>query len=256
MGEALNISNLSLAGFYLLFLIPLVLFHRWRLGLSKRLVSSVLRMTVQLSVVGLYLTTLFTFQNIWLNGLWLLVMVLVACSSICKQAGVSVRQFGPALLAGQISALILVLPVMLFGVIQAKPWWQAQYLIPVAGMLLGNCLSANVLALERWYSSLKKRNEEYQYYLSLGASRPTQPFVSEAVKAAVGPQLASMTALGIVSLPGMMTGQILGGTEPLLAVKYQLVIMTAIFISVTLSVTLALSVAGKVAFDCWGRLKP
>lgn len=132
-------------------------------------------MTVQLSVVGLYLTTLFTFQNIWLNGLWLLVMVLVACSSICKQAGVSVRQFGPALLAGQISALILVLPVMLFGVIQAKPWWQAQYLIPVAGMLLGNCLSANVLALERWYSSLKNEMRNISITCPLGHHAQRSP---------------------------------------------------------------------------------
>ena len=89
----------------------------------------------------------------------------------------------------------------------------------------------------------------------MGAPKPEQPFIRTAVKAALAPQLASMTTLGIVSLPGMMTGQILGGTEPLLAVKYQLVIMVAIFISATLSVTTTLTVASRSAFNRYGQLK-
>ncbi|PSW20826.1 ABC transporter permease [Photobacterium sanctipauli] len=255
MDNALSISNWAMAGFYLLYLIPLFLFHRWQLGLGRTLVSAALRMTLQLAVVGLYLQTLFEFQNPWLNSLWLSIMVSVAGYSICRRAGVQVKKVLPAILAGQVVAMAVVLPLMLGGVIQAEPWWQAQYLIPVAGMLLGNCLAANVLALERWYSSLKERQEEYQFYLAMGAPRPEKPFIQTAVKAALGPQLASMTTLGIVSLPGMMTGQILGGTEPLLAVKYQLVIMVAIFISATLSVTTALTLASRSAFDRYGQLK-
>ncbi|WEM44576.1 ABC transporter permease (plasmid) [Photobacterium sp. DA100] len=255
MSETLAISNWALAGFYLLFLIPLGLFQRWEFGLSKTLISAVLRMTLQLSIVGIYLQTLFAFQNPWLNTLWLSVMVIVAGFSICRRAGVPPKSVLPAVLSGHVVALLVVLPLLLAGVIQAEPWWQAQYLIPVAGMLLGNCLAANVLALERWYSSLKDKQDEYQFYLALGAPKPEQPFIRTAVKAALAPQLASMTTLGIVSLPGMMTGQILGGTEPLLAVKYQLVIMVAIFISATLSVTTTLTVASRTAFDCYGQLR-
>lgn len=254
MDNALTISHWALGGFYLLLLLPLLLFQRWQLGLGKTMITSVLRMTLQLAVVGLYLQTLFAFQNPWLNSVWLSLMVVVAGFTICRRAGVSVKRVMPAVLAGHIVALVAVLPPLLAGVIQVEPWWQAQYLIPVAGMLLGNCLAANVLALERWYSSLKERQDEYQFYLALGAPKPALPFIRTAVKAALAPQLASMTTLGIVSLPGMMTGQILGGTAPLLAVKYQLVIMVAIFISATLSVTTSLYVASRYAFNRYGQL--
>ncbi|WP_027251218.1 ABC transporter permease [Photobacterium halotolerans] len=191
MNNAVVISNLSLAGFYLLLLVPLALFYRWQLGLSKSTVTAVLRMTLQLAVVGL---------------------------------------------------------------IHAEPWWQAQYLIPVAGMILGNALTANVLALERWYSSLKEKNNEYQFYLAMGAPHPIQPFQREAVKAALMPQLASMSTLGIVALPGMMTGQILGGTEPVLAVKYQLAIMIAILVAVSVSVAATLGMMSRFAFNRYGQL--
>ncbi|PSW04306.1 ABC transporter permease [Photobacterium lipolyticum] len=254
MNNAVEISNLALAGFYLLLLIPLFLFHRWQLGLSRTLIEAVLRMTLQLAVVGIYLQTLFDWQNPGLNVLWLTVMVLIAGFSICRRAEMNVRKVLPAVLLGHVVALVVVLPAMLAGVIQAEPWWQAQYMIPVAGMLLGNCLTANVLALERWYSSLRDKQNEYQFYLALGAPNPGQPFIKTAVKAALAPQLATMATLGIVSLPGMMTGQILGGTEPILAVKYQLVIMVAIFIAGILSVTTCLAFVSRFAFNRYGQL--
>ncbi|MEZ8142855.1 permease [Enterovibrio norvegicus FF-33] len=254
MNEALNINSWALAGLYLLFIIPLFFFQRWQLGLSKNLISAVVRMTLQLAVVGLYLQTLFAFANIWLNTLWLLIMILVASGTICKQASASLKQLIPPILAGQLLAMSLVLPVLMIGVIQAEPWWKAQYLIPVAGMLLGNALSANVLALERLLTSLKKRHAEYQFYVALGAPNPSRPFLREALTAALRPPIAAMSTLGIVSLPGMMTGQILGGTEPLLAVKYQLVIMVAIFISVFVSAATTLYFVSRRLFNRYGQL--
>ncbi|MGR5145254.1 ABC transporter permease [Photobacterium alginatilyticum] len=254
MNEALNISNLAMGGFYLLLLIPLFLFHRWQLGLGRAVVEAALRMTLQLAVVGLYLQALFEFQNLGLNVLWLTVMIVVAGYSICRRAEVRLKAVMPAVIAGQVMALLVILPALLAGVIQADPWWQAQYMIPVAGMLLGNCLTANVLAIERWYTGLKEKQNEYQFYLAMGAPNPVQPFIKTAIKAALAPQLASMMTLGIVSLPGMMTGQILGGTEPLLAVKYQLVIMVAIFISATLSAATSLAVVSRYAFNRYGQL--
>ncbi|MGF1688584.1 ABC transporter permease [Photobacterium japonica] len=254
MDNALSISYWALGGFYLLLLIPLVLFLRWRLALTTTLLAAVLRMTVQLAVVGLYLQTLFAFQNPWLNSFWLSAMVGVAGVTICRRAGVPLKRVLPALLLGLGLGLLIVLPAMLAGVIKVSPWWQAQYLIPVAGMLLGNCLAANVLALERWYSMLKDKQDEYRFYVALGAPNPELPFIRTAVKAALAPQLAAMTTLGIVSLPGMMTGQILGGTEPLLAVKYQLAIMVAIFITASVSVCTTLAIASRSAFNRYGQL--
>ncbi len=254
MNDTVVISLWGMAAFYLLLLIPIALFARWQLGLTRSIVTAVLRMTLQLAVVGIYLQTLFDFQNPLLNLAWLTIMAGVAGVSICQRAELPLKRVLPAVLTGQAVALVVVLPMLLVMAIQLSPWWQAQYLIPVAGMLLGNCLAANVLALERWHSSLKSRLNEYQYYVSLGAPQPAQPFVKEAIKTALAPQLASMTTLGIVSLPGMMTGQILGGTEPLLAVKYQLVIMVAIFLAAVFSVATTLSLVNKYAFNRYGQL--
>lgn len=254
MNSALEISNFALGGFYLLLLLPLLLFHRWQLGLGRSLVEAALRMTLQLAVVGIYLQALFAFQNPGLNILWLSVMILVAGFTICRRAEVKVKKVLPAVIIGHLAALLLVLPLLLAGVIQAQPWWQAQYMIPVAGMLLGNCLTANVLALERWYSGLKDKQNEYQFYLALGAPNPVLPFIQVAVRAALSPQLASMATLGIVSLPGMMTGQILGGTEPILGVKYQLLIMVAIFMAAAVSVATTLVVVSRYAFNRYGQL--
>lgn len=244
----------AIAGFYLLLLIPLILFQRWQLGLSRTLVMSVLRMTLQLSVVGIYLHTLFGWQSISLNVIWLTAMALFASYTICKRSEVNVKRVLPAVICGQFVALLVALPALLAGVIQVSPWWQAQYMIPIAGMLLGNSLTANVLALSRWGSLLKENHQEYQYYLTMGAPTPARPFIRTAFKAALTPQLASMATLGIVSLPGMMTGQILGGAMPLVAVKYQLVIMVAIFVSGVLSVATTLTIVNRRSFDAYGNV--
>ncbi|MEC6823332.1 permease [Photobacterium sp. NCIMB 13483] len=244
----------AMAGFYLLLLIPLLLFQRWQLGLSRTLIMSVLRMTLQLSVVGIYLHTLFGWQSLSLNVIWLTVMALFASYTICKRSDVNLFRVIPAVICGQVIALSVALPAVLAGVIQVSPWWQAQYMIPIAGMLLGNSLTANVLALSRWGSLLKENHQEYQYYLTMGAPNPAQPFIRTAFKAALAPQLASMATLGIVSLPGMMTGQILGGAMPLVAVKYQLVIMVAIFVSGVLSVATTLTLVKRRSFDDYGNV--
>lgn len=254
MSSSLEISAIALFGFYLLLLLPIGLFSRWQLGLSRSLVSSVLRMTLQLAIVGFYLQALFNYQSPLLNASWLLVMVLVASYSICQRAKLPARKVLLATFTGQILGVVVVVPILLMVVVQAQPWWQAQYLIPITGMLLGNCLTVNILALERWYTALKQQKNEHQFYVSLGAKNPSLPFIKSSIRTALTPQLASMTTLGIVSLPGMMTGQILGGTEPFLAVKYQLVIMVAIFIAGSVSVMSSLAIIKRMAFDAYGRL--
>ncbi len=255
MNQVQDLNVFAISGFYLLLIIPLILFQRWQLGLSKTLISAVLRMTIQLSIVGLYLNTLFSWQNPNINALWLGVMALVASYTVCKRSDVNVKRVLPAVITGQVIALITALPIVLAGVIHAQPWWQAQYMIPIAGMLLGNSLTANILALTQWNQSVNEQHHEYQFYLTLGAPKPAQPFLNRALKTALAPQLASMTTLGIVSLPGMMTGQILGGTAPIIAVKYQLVIMVAIFISGFLSVITTLLIVKHRSFDAYGQIK-
>jgi len=124
-------------------------------------------------------------------------------------------------------------------------------------MLLGNCMRGNILALERFYSAITKREREYITYLTMGSSfsEATAPFIREAIGPALAPTLSTMATLGIVSLPGMMTGQILGGSPPITAIKYQIAIMIAIFTAIVISVVVTLLLSMRSTFDEYRTLR-
>lgn len=114
-------------------------------------------------------------------------------------------------------------------------------------MLLGNSLSGNIVALQNLFTAFKERESEYHAAIALGASPhyATLPFVRAAMQKAFAPIMASMATTGLVTLPGMMTGQILGGVNPMVAIKYQLLILIAIFVMLTISVTITLQLTLK-----------
>ena len=124
-------------------------------------------------------------------------------------------------------------------------------------MILGNCLRSNVLSLERFYSGIRKNENEFMTYLMLGANlrEAVRPYLRDAVKAAINPSVATMGTMGIVSLPGMMTGQILGGALPMTAIKYQIGIMICIFVAMVIAAFLNILLSLPVAFDDHQRLK-
>jgi putative ABC transport system permease protein len=133
----------------------------------------------------------------------------------------------------------------------------ARYLIPIGGMIMGNMLRGNIVSLDRFYHSLTQREEEYMYYISLGASRAEalRPFIREAMRPALSPYLATVATMGLVSLPGMMTGQILGGASPSVAIQYQMMIMIAIFVASTISTFLGILFSLVPTLDDCGRIR-
>jgi len=230
----------------------------WLIGLrlSRDILLSVVRMTVQLALVGIYLKMLFELNHPWLNALWIAVMLIVADLSILRRAGLKARYFGLATLVAVTVSILFSTAFLVILVIQPTHFYDARYIVPLAGMILGNCLQSNVIALERFYSSIRKNQNEYATYLLLGASRweAVRPYFRDAIKAAVNPTIASMGTMGLVSLPGMMTGQILGGSEPWVAVKYQIAIMICIFTSTTLACIINLKFSLKIAFNAYDVL--
>ncbi|WP_348758877.1 ABC transporter permease [Candidatus Methylocalor cossyra] len=221
------------------------------LRLSKDLGIAILRMGLQLTLVGIYLKTLFALNNPWLNGLWILVMLTVADLAILRRAGLRARLFFLSTFTAVSLSVLFSAAYLVLLVIRPPLLYDARYLVPLTGMILGNCLQGNVIALERFYTALRHHEDQYLTYLLLGASRweAVRPYFREAVRAAVNPTVASMATMGLVSLPGMMTGQILGGGEPWLAVKYQIAIMLCIFTSTTLAVILNLRLGLGIGFD-------
>jgi putative ABC transport system permease protein len=255
--KTLDIELPQMALLYGLCLLPGLLLWLIGLRLSRDIGISILRMSIQLALVGIYLKMLFDLNNPWLNGLWILIMLLVADLSILRRAGLKVRYFALATFTAIAFSILFSTAYLVILVIQPTHFYDARYIVPLAGMILGNCLQGNVIALERFYSALRKNENEYTTFLMLGATRweAVRPFFRDAVKAAINPTIAGMATMGLVSLPGMMTGQILGGSEPWLAVKYQIAIMICIFTSTTIASIINLKLSLAIAFNAFDVLK-
>ncbi len=257
MNETFRISLPALVAFFLLLVFPVIIIRYLRLRLTWSLLFSMGRMAAQLGLVALYLETIFHMDSLLLNVAWVLVMILVASGAILRQSSLTLKTCLGAALAAQLLTVGLILGGFLM-VFPPEKLFSARYLIPLSGMVMGNILRANVVALDRFFSEVQARPETVIGSLTLGAdiSEATRPFLRKAFSASVAPQLGTIATTGIVSLPGMMTGQILGGSSPAVAIAYQILIMVAIFTAATVSVFLTVFFVRSIAFDPWGCLRP
>lgn len=237
-------------------IIPAIILFYFKTGLVGKLVTSSIRMVVQLLFVGYYLEYLFKLDNPWLNIAWVAIMIIVADFATIDRSGLKKRKmFLPVLLATFLGIALVSLFFLKF-VIRLREITTAQYLIPIIGMILGNCLRSNVIGLHAFFYSLKDKKQRYYYFLSVGATRKEAlaPFMRDAFKEIANPTLATMATIGLVSLPGMMTGQILSGSSPLTAIRYQIMIMVAIFTGTVLSVYFALLFGIYKSLDAGNRI--
>ncbi len=212
-----------------------------QLGLERKLLWASVRTVVQLLLVGHILAWVFRFDR-WYVVLALMVVMTViaglAASKRGKRTYIGMRT--DAMTSISLSAW-LVMGLALFVIIRIRPWYTPQYAIPVLGMILGNTLTGVSLGLERMTEELIARREQVDLLLSLGATRweaARLPAV-QAVRAGMIPTLNAMSVVGVVSLPGMMTGQVLAGQSPLQAVRYQIVVMFLIAAASALGTTTA-----------------
>jgi putative ABC transport system permease protein len=252
-----DLSIPAMLSMYALMLIPLGIFFHLQLGIIRDTLLALVRMTIQLLLVGLYLKYIFQLNNPFVSLLWLAVMLVVATGSILGKAGLKRGPFFWRSLAGVSVSTLFVSGWFILVAIRPDPVYDARYLVPITGMILGNCLRSNVLSLERFYSGIRKNENEFMTYLMLGASlrEATRPYLRDAVKAAVNPSVATMATMGIVSLPGMMTGQILGGAMPMEAIQYQIGIMICIFTAMVLAAPINILLSLPIAFDDHQRLQ-
>ena len=200
---------------------------RQALGLERDLAIGAVRTVVQLYGVGLILAAVFAAAR-W----YWVVLILVAMTAVATHAAVS-RLTRPLPRGYSIAAAALTvstaatLAYVIFVVVQVRPWYDPQYVIPIAGMILGNSMTSAALAGERLQGELRARAAEVETRLVLGFSgrEAVQPLVRSALRAAMIPTVNGLMTVGLVQLPGMMTGQILAGSSPLVAIRYQIVVM-------------------------------
>jgi len=238
--------------------VAIVLSRRSRLGLEKDLLWGSLRGAVQLIAIGYVLLLLFQHERPHWVLLLLAVMVTVAAATAARRV-----EHGPpgsvlfprALVAIGAGALVALLPVFTL-VVPLHPWYEARYLVPISGMMLSNAMNAVALAFERIFANASTEADQIEALLSLGAT-PRQALerqVRSTLRAALLPTINGLLTVGLVALPGMMTGQIVSGTAPEQAVRYQIVILYQLVAVAAVSGLLAVVFARRLLFTARGQL--
>lgn len=253
----IDISFFNLALAYLLLAAPLAIMLWLRLPMIGETLIAVVRMTLQLLFVGFYLQIIFDLNSLLLTGLWLLVMLVVADLSIIRGCGLRLRKVGVGIFISLLVGTLVPLLFFVFIIFRDAAALGAQYVIPISGMILGNCLRADIVGVQTFYDSLQRQEKAYILALSQGASlhEALLPFVRKAFQAALAPTVAAMATIGLVALPGMMTGVILGGGNPMTAIKYQIAIMIAIFAGTAITVILAIRLTAAKNIGTEGLLR-
>ena len=233
--------------------------QRMGLGLGRALVVGALRGAVQLLAVGYFLLLLFEYERPhWVLLTAAFMLTVAAWTSARRVDGgpghrALMLRAGLAIAAGALLALV---PVFVF-VVAPTPWYEARYLIPISGMIIANAMNVVAQVNERLFTSARNDCAEIEQWLALGAS-PKQALArqsKEALRAALIPTINGLLTVGLVSLPGMMTGQILGGVAPEHAVRYQIVIMYQLVIVASVSGGTATWLARRTLFTPRGQLR-
>ncbi|MCR8855260.1 ABC transporter permease [Lysinibacillus fusiformis] len=213
--------------------IPLLLSKTLKLGLEKDTLIATLRSIVQLLAVGYILKFVFDANSYVYIFLMVALMILVATFNARKK-GEGIKGITWKIALTLVMIEIITQGVLLgFNIVPAT----AQYIIPISGMLIGNSMVLSILFLNRFTAEITSHKDQMELILSLGGT-PKQAVhrqLIDAVKASMIPTIESQKTIGLVQLPGMMSGQIIGGADPIQAVQFQLLIIFALLTTATLS---------------------
>ncbi len=229
------------------------------LGISRDLLIGALRTVIQLLLVGLVLKVLFAHASLlWISAMAALMVAVATREVYARQSRPLAGGWGLGVSAVPLFVSSFTLTaIALVVIISPQPWYLPQYAIPLLGMVLGNAMTAVALGLDRLTSSAFQQRGQIEARLALGQTwrQAMSGLQRESARIALVPVINAMAAAGVVSLPGMMTGQILSGTPPMEAVKYQILIMFLIAAATGLAALLAISGAARRLFDERQRLR-
>ncbi len=198
-----------------------------KLGLEIPLANATLRTVIQLLGVGYILAVIFQIKNPLAVLAVLMVMLTIATITARNRIGKKIPQLLPIVFGSLFFSTALTLIYTNLLIIQPDSWYEPQYLIPLAGIVLGNAMNGAAIAGERLVSTISSSRLEIETHLSLGATaqQAVTTYRKEAIRAGLIPTLNQMMVVGIVTLPGMITGQLLSGIDPMDAASYQILIM-------------------------------
>ncbi|MDX8366662.1 ABC transporter permease [Cytobacillus sp. IB215665] len=253
-----DISLIQLLSAYIFIIILLFIVKRKGISREREILIASIRMTFQLILVGYILTYVFKHSNPWLTIIIILLMELFAVYNIFKRSKETISielkwYITISLFIGTIATILY----FDFVVINFMPWYDPRYFIPISGMIIGNAMTGINLGVNTLIEGMKSKRHLVESALMLGATpkEASKTIVNQAFDAAILPTINSMVGMGIVFLPGMMTGVILSGADPLVSIKYQIAIVLGITGSVSLSVFLFIQFGYKTFFTNRAQLK-
>ncbi|MFZ5986657.1 MAG: ABC transporter permease [Bacillota bacterium] len=252
MDTVIELGIWKLAAAYAFILLLLVIVRARGIRREKEILISSIRMSIQLVLVGYILAYVFRQQNPAFTIIIITVMEAFAIYNIYKRVKTRLsfalkKVIAFSMITGTLTSLLYFILV----VIGLSPWYEPRYFIPIAGMIIGNSMTGINLGVNNLVKGMDDQKHLVEAALMLGAEPKTaaRQIVNNAFDSAIIPTVNSMVGMGIVFLPGMMTGQILSGTSPVTAIEYQIAIMMGILGSVSLTVILFVQMGYKTFFN-------
>jgi putative ABC transport system permease protein len=228
-----------------------------KLNLERDMIVGTIRTFIQLFLLGYVLKTVFTLNNPLVIFLLFSLMIYFAATIISGRVKEKKVPYFLPVLASMFLSYMIINTFVMTAIVQVTPWYKPMYFIPVGGMIIGNSMNALAISINIWFETLTNERDRIELYLSLGASpeESTHDNFKGAIKSGMIPSINALMSVGVVSIPGMMTGQILAGVSPLIAIKYQIVIMLLLVGSTALSTFLAMHIVRKLSFTKSQQLK-
>ena len=249
MNSILNLGLSQMLSAYVFVVIVLIILRYRGIPREKDLVISSLRMTIQLIITGYVLVYIFEEPKLWVTFIVICIMEMFAIHNVYKRLKIKIsKKLKSVIVVSIVFGTITSLLYFLLVVVRIQPWYDPRYFIPIAGMLVGNAMTGTALAANALIDKVYSNRNLIETALMLGATpkRAIKDILDSVFDSAILPTINYMMGMGIVSLPGMMTGQILSGTSPVVAIKYQIAIMLGILGSVSLTVILFIHLGYKV----------
>jgi len=250
MEGAAKLSLLNFSLVYVLLIIVLIIMKKSKINQTKLLFIASVRMTVQLVIAGLILTYIFKNPNPIFTIMYIFAMIVFSIHRVISKNKELNKNFKIAVSISLSLSGVFVLSFFTIVVVK-KNVFNPQYTIPLGGMIIGNSMTGVTLGLKTFNENVKTGRNKINALLNLGVTpkKILLPYVNCALETALLPTLNSMLGMGIISLPGMMTGQILSGTLPTTAIMYQIAIMVAICTSVCITVFTCLTFGYKTLYN-------
>jgi len=250
MEGAIQLNIFQFALVYLLLIVVIFIMKRSNINQTKLLIVSSFRMTVQLVLAGLILTYILQYPNPVFTAIYLMAMIIFSIYYVLSKHKELNKKFQLAVgLSLFCSGLFMV--CFFIMVIVGIDIFNPQYTIPLAGMIIGNSMTGVTLALKVFKETLDNQKLKAESLLNLGVEpdKILNHIANNSLETAILPTINSMVGMGIIFLPGMMTGQILSGTLPITSIMYQIAIMIAICAAVCLAVFFSLHFGYKTLYN-------